>query len=101
MDEKTLQNVCQGLQNAGMTPAHFIALCASSLPECQMRSISKAMGMSSAAATGSIDRLEDLGFVSRSHSAEDRRVVLVKLTLLGKEAIERTLQTVNDQLSVN
>ena len=42
--------------------------------------LSEATGLSSAATTAMIDRLERKGFVRRSRSADDRRRVLVEMT---------------------
>lgn len=48
-----------------------------------MADVSKITGHSTAAATGLIDRLEDLEFVSRSHPEDDRRKVIVSITKQG------------------
>jgi DNA-binding MarR family transcriptional regulator len=42
--------------------------------------IAKKMNFSSAAATGFIDRMEKLGLVERTHSHEDRRNIMVRIT---------------------
>jgi DNA-binding MarR family transcriptional regulator len=47
--------------------------------------LSEATGLSSAATTAMIDRLERKGFVRRSRSADDRRRVLVEMTEWGRE----------------
>ena len=45
-----------------------------------MSEIAEKMNHSTAAATGLVDRLENLGYVERSHAANDRRKVLVRIT---------------------
>lgn len=42
------------------------------------------------------DRLTSLGFIERSSSAGDRRVVLVRLTEAGREVYERLTEKVHD-----
>jgi DNA-binding MarR family transcriptional regulator len=47
--------------------------------------LSEATGLSSAATTAMVDRLERKGFVRRTRSVEDRRRVLVEMTEEGRE----------------
>src|SRR6186713_369415 len=51
--------------------------------ELTMSEIAQRMGHSTAAATGLIDRLENLGHVRRTHGRDDRRKVLVQITASG------------------
>jgi DNA-binding MarR family transcriptional regulator len=51
--------------------------------ELNMSEIAQRMGHSTAAATGLIDRLENLGHVKRTHGLDDRRKVLVQITASG------------------
>jgi DNA-binding MarR family transcriptional regulator len=51
--------------------------------ELTMSEIAQRMGHSTAAATGLIDRLENLGHVRRAHGKDDRRKVLVQITTTG------------------
>jgi len=48
-----------------------------------MSEIAQRMGHSTAAATGLVDRLENLGLAKRSHSRDDRRKVMVQPTSQG------------------
>lgn len=48
-----------------------------------MTEIAQRMGHSTAAATGLIDRLENIGHVRRTHGKDDRRKVLVEITASG------------------
>jgi len=51
--------------------------------ELTMSEIAQRMGHSTAAATGLIDRLENIGHVRRTHGKDDRRKVLVEITASG------------------
>jgi DNA-binding MarR family transcriptional regulator len=52
-----------------------------------MSEIAQKMGHSTAAATGLIDRLENLGHVKRMHARDDRRKVLVQITASGSDLV--------------
>jgi DNA-binding MarR family transcriptional regulator len=47
------------------------------------------LGVTSAAVTGIIDRLESRGFVERTRSKEDRRIVEIEITAKGRKAFHR------------
>jgi DNA-binding MarR family transcriptional regulator len=51
--------------------------------------VSTGTGLSSAATTTLIDRLERKGFVQRVHDPDDRRRVLVEMTADGRERVGR------------
>lgn len=55
--------------------------------ELTMSEIAQKMGHSTAAATGLIDRLENLGHVRRTHGRDDRRKVLVQITATGSALV--------------
>lgn len=48
-----------------------------------MSGVAKKMGHTTAAATGLVDRLENLGFVERTHTSDDRRKIMVRITKSG------------------
>ena len=48
-----------------------------------MSEIASRMGHTTAAATGLVDRLEKLGYVTRAHGTDDRRKILVHITRRG------------------
>lgn len=48
-----------------------------------MSEIAQRMGHTTAAATGLVDRLENLGHVKRAHGREDRRKIIVEITASG------------------
>ena len=52
------------------------------------------LGVSLSNATGLIDRMEERGFIERTRVAEDRRIVLVRVTEAGTRMVQE-----NDALS--
>ena len=54
-----------------------------------MSEIAEKMNHSTAAATGLVDRLENLGYVHRTHALNDRRKVLVKITKKGANLVDQ------------
>lgn len=52
-----------------------------------MSSIARKMGHSTAAATGLIDRLQELGYVERGNAANDRRKIIVSITDKGRKLV--------------
>ena len=57
--------------------------------KCQltMTEIARKMGHTTAAATGLVDRLEKLGFVKRLHAKDDRRKIMVQITVAGSALV--------------
>lgn len=64
-----------------------------------MTEIAEAMNHSTAAASGLVDRLENLGYVKRCHSALDRRKVLVEITANGRALVGRIKEDIVKNLS--
>jgi DNA-binding MarR family transcriptional regulator len=54
-----------------------------------MSEIAKKMGHTTAAATGLIDRLENLGYARRAHASDDRRKIQVQVTPQGVALVAR------------
>ncbi|MBR5894180.1 MAG: MarR family transcriptional regulator [Akkermansia sp.] len=54
-----------------------------------MSNIARMMGHSTAAATGMVDKLQELGHLKRFTAAADRRKIMVRITEQGRELIER------------
>ncbi len=54
-----------------------------------MSAIAQKMGHTTAAASGLVARLENLGYVMRSHAADDRRKVMVCITPRGSALVRR------------
>src|SRR5664279_766083 len=64
-------------------PQFFLLGHISSSESLSMTEIADKMTHTTAAATGLVDRLENLGYVRRMHASDDRRKVLVRITPKG------------------
>ncbi|HEY5753027.1 MAG TPA: MarR family transcriptional regulator [Chthoniobacterales bacterium] len=53
-----------------------------------MSEIAQKMGHTTAAATGMVDRLGNMGYVTRAHGTQDRRKVIVRITEKGMALVE-------------
>ncbi len=93
-------NLSRKLNRDNISIAQFflIGYLASS-KELTMTDIAKKMGHSTAAATGLVDRLEKLGYTERTHSTEDRRKVMVRITSKGLELISRLRDELQSQIA--
>lgn len=68
--------------------------------EClSMSSIAHMMGHSTAAATGMVDKLEELGHLKRFTAAADRRKIMVRITQQGKDLVARMRQNITRDLA--
>ncbi|MBE2205264.1 MAG: MarR family transcriptional regulator [Chthoniobacterales bacterium] len=65
-----------------------------------MTEIAEKMSHTTAAATGLVDRLENLGYVERMHASNDRRKVLVSITPKGGELVSRIRQDIISKLTL-
>ena len=54
-----------------------------------MSAVAQKMGHTTAAASGLVARLENLGYVMRSHASDDRRKVMVCITPRGSALVRR------------
>ena len=54
-----------------------------------MSSIARMMGHSTAAATGMVDKLQELGHLKRFTAAADRRKIMVRITEQGLDLVEK------------
>jgi DNA-binding MarR family transcriptional regulator len=54
-----------------------------------MSAIAQKMGHTTAAASGLVARLQNLGYVMRSHASDDRRKVMVAITPRGSALVRR------------
>ncbi len=58
--------------------------------EClSMSSIARMMGHSTAAATGMVDKLQELGYLKRFTAAADRRKIMVRIVEKGRQLVAR------------
>ena len=80
-------------------PQFFLLGHISTTDSLSMSEIAEKMNHSTAAATGLVDRLENLGYVQRAHAASDRRKVLVKITKKGTALVERIREDMVQNLS--
>ncbi|MFO0921031.1 MAG: MarR family transcriptional regulator [Pirellulales bacterium] len=62
----------------------------------KMRSLAEYLGVAVNTMTTIIDGLENKGLVLRSRSQEDRRVIHIELTPIGKETLESAMQSKMD-----
>lgn len=68
--------------------------------EClSMSSIARMMGHSTAAATGMVDKLQELGHLKRYTAASDRRKIMVRITESGRKLIDRMRGNIAGELA--
>ena len=68
--------------------------------EClSMSNIAKMMGHSTAAATGMVDKLQDMGYLKRYTAAADRRKIMVRITEQGRELVQQMRNTIAQDLA--
>lgn len=68
--------------------------------EClSMSSIAKMMGHSTAAATGMIDKLQELGHLKRYTAAADRRKIMVRITEQGRALVAQMRENIATDLA--
>ena len=84
LQRRFLANLSKELSRGNVSfPQYFLLgyLCQSKF--LTMSEIAQKMGHTTAAATGLVDRLENLSLVERSHAVDDRRKIMVKITKSG------------------
>jgi MarR family transcriptional regulator, multiple antibiotic resistance protein MarR len=64
----------------------------------RMSDIATRLILSRGGTTKVIDRLEDLGYVSRTQDPDDRRATLVEITEAGRDVQARAQELIDDQL---
>lgn len=68
--------------------------------EClSMTSIARMMGHSTAAATGMVDKLEEMGHLKRFTAAVDRRKTMVRITDRGRDLVARMRSSIARDVS--
>lgn len=70
-------------------PQFFLLAYLASEDCLSMSSIAKMMGHSTAASTGMVDKLQELGLTARTSAVSDRRKIMVRITKQGAELVER------------
>ncbi|MDP9292355.1 MAG: MarR family transcriptional regulator [Verrucomicrobiota bacterium] len=90
LQRKFLFNLSKELSRGNVSFPQYFLLAFLGHEKClTMSEIAQKMEHTTAAATGLIDRLENLGYAKRSHATEDRRKVKVCITPAGAELVER------------
>ena len=62
--------------------------------------IARMMGHSTAAATGMVDKLEEMGYVTRFQASADRRKTMVRITREGSQLVERMRTNIAKDLAL-
>ncbi len=70
-------------------PQFFLLTYLAEEESLSMSNIARMMGHSTAAATGMVDKLQELGHLKRYTAAADRRKIMVRITEQGLELVER------------
>jgi DNA-binding MarR family transcriptional regulator len=70
-------------------PQFFLLTSLDQLEVLTMSAIAQKMGHTTAAASGLVARLQNLGYVLRSHASDDRRKVMVCITPRGSALVRR------------
>ena len=73
-------------------PQFLISEFLSSHTDSKMTDIAHFMGVSTAAATGIVERLVKYGYVLREFDPKDRRIIKIKLTAKGAELVKKINQ---------
>jgi DNA-binding MarR family transcriptional regulator len=81
-------------------PQYFLLAHIATNEGLSMTDIAERMSHSTAAATGLVDRLENLGYVRRGPASSDRRKVLVKITKKGQALVEKIREDIVGNLHV-
>jgi DNA-binding MarR family transcriptional regulator len=86
-----------GLTDAQWSPMLMLALGRASTPA----ELARELGIDTGSTTRTLDRLEDKGFVQRTRSAEDRRVVKLELTPAGRQVAGLVPDVISEVLNLH
>ena len=75
-------------------PQFFLLTYLASEDFLSMSSIAQNMGHSTAAATGMVDKLQEMGYLKRMSAAKDRRKIMVAITQEGRDLVARMRQNI-------
>src|SRR5258705_1539829 len=85
-----LLHLCKELAPGNVSFSQYFLLAALDQKEVlTMSAIAQKMGHTTAAASGLVARLENLGYVTRASGAQDRRKLMVCLTSTGSALVQR------------
>jgi Transcriptional regulators len=94
-----LLHLCKELAPGNVSFSQFFLLAALDQKEVlTMSAIAQKMGHTMAAASGLVARLENLGYVTRSTTPNDRRKVMVCITAKGSALVRRIREEMVDNL---
>jgi len=94
-----VQRLSEQLVHGQVSFAQFFLLCHIGAHESlSMSEIAEKMSHSTAAATGLVDRLQNLGYLQRGHAPTDRRKVMVKITQKGSELVQAIREDIVNNL---
>jgi len=95
-----LLNLSKELANGNVSFSQYFLLGhLSQQDSATMTEIAQKMGHTTAAATGLVDRLENLDYVTRCHATDDRRKVVVRITSKGEALVQRIRQDMVNNIS--
>jgi DNA-binding MarR family transcriptional regulator len=88
LQRKFMLNLSKELNRGNISFAQYFLLSfLAQKSEFTMTEIANKMGHTTAAATGLVDRLENLGHVKRVHAKDDRRKIFVQITASGSQIV--------------
>src|SRR5690606_7310258 len=91
----TYESFIAALESWGITPPRFSAMVIVSLnPGLKLTQLAKIMGIARSGAVILVDALEELGYMERQPSPEDRRAFSLALTDKGRADLERITELV-------
>lgn len=93
-------NLSSELNRGNLSYSQFFLLTyLSSEDYLTMTDIAKKMAHSTAAATGLVDRMAKNGYVERIHAVEDRRKIMVRITVKGVELVAHMRKVIATDLA--
>ena len=99
LQRRFLANLSKELSRGNVSfPQYFLLGYLGQTDFLTMSEIAKKMGHTTAAATGLVDRLENLGLVERAHASDDRRKIMVKVTKNGTALVMHIRQDMVNNL---
>lgn len=92
------------IKNSGYDLAHHHLMVLRTLSEREVMyatELVEFLGIPKPQMTSSIDKLVNLGFVTRKHDDKDRRKIYIKITSAGKDMIIKVKQQADEKISEN
>jgi DNA-binding MarR family transcriptional regulator len=100
IQRRFLVNLSRELGRGNVSFVQFFLLTALAQEDSMtMSEVARRMGHTTAAATGLVDRLENLHYLERAHATDDRRKVRVKITPKGVALVTRIKEDVIQNLT--